>query len=198
VRARAAAVITRLSDARAEPALRCLLDDPEWFVRLHAARSLGDAPRPELLESVARSLTDSNWRVREAASRTLLQWGGPGIHRRLEHFLVTADAYSREQIAELLDRAGLISSLLRQRREEGHERGSGVIEALVERGKVGALLTTIEALDGERQRTLLDRLAEATGPRTQALVQALTARNAQRAAAPLACLSGHIGNAQKP
>lgn len=198
VRARAAAVIARLSDARVEPALRCLLDDPEWFVRLHAVRSLGGAPRPGLLDSVTQTLTDSNWRVREAASRTLLQWGGPGIRRLLEHFLVTDDPYSREQIAELLERAGLISRLLRRRGEEGDERGCGMIEAFVGRDKVGALLTTIEALDGERQRTLLDRLAKGNGSRTQALAQALAARTEQRAPAPLAGLSGHTGNAQKP
>ncbi|HEV2176033.1 MAG TPA: HEAT repeat domain-containing protein [Terriglobia bacterium] len=198
VRARAAAVVARLSDARAEPALRCLLDDPEWFVRLHAVRSLGDAPRPGLLDSVTQTLTDSNWRVREASSRTLLQWGGPGIRRLLEHFLVTDDAYSREQIAELLERAGLISPLLRQRGEGDDERGSGAMEALIEQGTVGTLLTTIEALDGERQRTLLERLAEGNGSRTQVLAQALAARIEQRAPALLAGLSGRTGNVQKP
>lgn len=109
VRARAADVIGRLEDERALPALSELLEDPEWFVRLHAVRALAHRELPTL-EVLTRRLTDAHWRVREAAAQALCAQGGPGIGRLLEHFLSTEDRYSREQAAEQFERAGLISS----------------------------------------------------------------------------------------
>ena len=40
VRARAAPVISSFTDPRVRPTLLALLDDSQWFVRLHAVRAL--------------------------------------------------------------------------------------------------------------------------------------------------------------
>jgi len=109
VRARAAPVIARLNDPRAKWQLVNLLNDVQWFVRLHAVRALAQPRFGTLAEHVTRRLTDENWRVREAAVRTLLSFGSPGAERLLQHFLTTPDRYSREQIAEELQRRSLLS-----------------------------------------------------------------------------------------
>lgn len=111
VRARAADVVARLDDGRAVPALLTLLNDAEWFVRLHAVRALADCG-PVPLEAFGSKLTDPNWRVREAAAQALAAQGERGARFLLAHFRATNDRYSREQVAEQIERLGLIPSLV--------------------------------------------------------------------------------------
>ena len=118
VRARAADVITHLNDIRTVPALLTLLDDSEWFVRLHATRALAEC-RVFPLEALGRRLTDTHWRVREAAAQAIGAHGQEGVNFLLAHFHATDDRYSREQVVEQLERAGLIPSLLRASDEPG-------------------------------------------------------------------------------
>jgi HEAT repeat protein len=108
VRARTAPVIARLDDPRAGWQLVTLLNDVQWFVRLHAVRALAQPRFGTLAEHLSRRLTDVNWRVREAVVRSLLSFGPAGAERLLQHFLTTQDRYSLEQIAEELQR-GLLS-----------------------------------------------------------------------------------------
>ena len=108
VRARTAPVIARLDDPRAGWQLVTLLNDVQWFVRLHAVRALAQSRFGTLAEHLSRRLTDVNWRVREAVVRSLLSFGPAGAERLLQHFLTTQDRYSLQQIAEELQR-GLLS-----------------------------------------------------------------------------------------
>jgi HEAT repeat protein len=110
VRARAADVIPHLPDDRGLAVLLTLLDDSEWFVRLHATRALAEC-RGFPLEVLRRRLTDSNWRVREAAARAIGARGEEGAGFLLAHFHSTNDRYSREQVVEEIERAGLVPSL---------------------------------------------------------------------------------------
>ncbi len=105
VRARASDVIAHLDDPRAAPALVALLNDGEWFVRLHAARALSRY-RPCPIEALGRRLTDSNWRVREAATKAIATQGRRGVSFLLAHYRATTDRYSREQVGEQIQRAG--------------------------------------------------------------------------------------------
>src|SRR5579859_5207553 len=75
VRARTAAVIAFVADPRATPVLLTLLEDPQWFVRLHAARALARRKDISRAKLIAHRLTDSQWMVREAVTRTLLAYG---------------------------------------------------------------------------------------------------------------------------
>lgn len=144
VRARAADVIGRQQDLRAKPALLVLLEDPEWFVRLHAARALGAWTRPAPLAALSRRLTDSNWRVREAAAQALSAQGPLGVRRLLDHFLETEDRYSKEQVAEQMERSGLIPAILSAFGDPGRESETGFIEGIIRLGKTEALQAALE------------------------------------------------------
>ena len=108
VRARTAPVIARLDDPRASLQLVTLLNDVQWFVRLHAVRAVAQPRFRTLAEHVTRRLTDVNWRVREAAVRALLSFGPAEVRRLVNHYLTTQDRYSLEQIAEELERLRLL------------------------------------------------------------------------------------------
>lgn len=112
VRARASGVIAHMADPRATSALLDLLDDAEWPVRLHAVRALAKPRYASEAAVIARRLTDSRWRVREAAARSLVALGGEGLHFLFRQLLVSGDKYSQEQIAEEIQRAGLLPYLL--------------------------------------------------------------------------------------
>jgi len=144
VRARAADVIGYLEPCRALAALMPLAEDSEWFVRLHAVRALS---RPKLtsLASLASRLTDPHWRVHEAATQALCARGRTGLERLLEHFSTTDDRYSQDQIAEQIERAGLIPMLLHAYGDPAKRTETRFIEQMIRLGKSallgGALLS---------------------------------------------------------
>lgn len=143
VRARAAPVIAYLSDSRAITVLLTLLDDPEWFVRLHTVRALGKRRFLPQLAPLARRLIDSHWMVRQATVHTLVGFEFAGIRQLTEHFLSTQDRYSREQIADEWQRTGFIPTLLQQYGQEGAEREHHIIEQLVHLGVTSYLLAAV-------------------------------------------------------
>lgn len=112
VRARAAVVVAYFYDLDCNPMLTKLLQDPVWFVRLHACRALGEHFFLPLAPQVAECLTDSNWLVREAAVRSLCAMGDPGIAVIMDSFINVSDRYAAEQIAEEIQRNGLIEQAL--------------------------------------------------------------------------------------
>jgi HEAT repeat protein len=160
VRARAATVIARLADPRAGLRLGMLLEDAEWFVRLHAVRAVAQRRFIKLARNVTEHLTDANWRVREAAVRTLLSFGLAGAERLREHFLTTQDPYSLEQIVEELQRHGLLPLLLDDFGHDSDARKTRVIERLIRMGKNSSLLTVLDgATDHRPYEPLLEELA---------------------------------------
>jgi len=143
VRARAAPVIACLADPRATPVLLTLLEDAQWFVRMHAARALArrkDLPRAKL---IAHRLTDTQWMVRETATRTLLAYGRAGLEELLDQLLNTHDRYTKEQIADAFQRAGLLPSLLAQYAENGDGIETRVLEQLVRMGKTSYMVAVL-------------------------------------------------------
>jgi HEAT repeat protein len=133
VRARAADVVGRFAPHAALPPLLRLARDSEWFVRLHAVRALGgQAVTP--LAALRERLVDRHWRVREAAAQALSSVGVRGVQALLDHFLSTADPYSREQVAEQLDRAGLVPSCVELLRGPGPGREAEFARAFAESG----------------------------------------------------------------
>ncbi|HEV2492741.1 MAG TPA: HEAT repeat domain-containing protein [Terriglobia bacterium] len=151
VRARAAPVIAYLPEQKphglggsgldVEPAevLTRLLDDPQWFVRLHTVRALGKPRYAALTPRITRRLTDPNWRVREAAARALVAAGQPGIDGMIEHLVNTRDRYSQEQIIEELEQSNLIPSLLDRYVQGTGAREGRVLETFVNLGKTSSL-----------------------------------------------------------
>ncbi|MEJ2007183.1 MAG: HEAT repeat domain-containing protein [Acidobacteriota bacterium] len=148
VRAQAAHVIVCLPDPRSGPVLVGLLKDSVWFVRLHAVRSLSKPKFASHAGWVAKALTDSNWRVREAAVRALRAFGPAGLDELTGRFLETRDRYSQEQIAEEFQRAGLIPQLLARCAEKGRNREAAVLSRLVEMGKTSYIISLLDLGEG--------------------------------------------------
>lgn len=133
---RAAAVETLAGRRGKRPlaaALR-LLQDPEWFVRVHAARAVGRLGAPADVASVVPLLGDQRWWVRSAA-KDALRTLGPGAVEALRETLVAGDAFARNGAAEVLQDVGYVDELLAS-------------------GRNRPLLDQIFAAGGERLRRL--------------------------------------------
>jgi HEAT repeat protein len=128
VRGRAAEVIAFLADPRATSVLHKLLFDPQWYVRLRALRALARPHHsaPHLLLGIRDSLRDPHWRVREAAMQTLISLGRRARRHLYEHFLISQDQVTREQIVEMIERSGLMATLVKE-----YGEGAGGVEALI-------------------------------------------------------------------
>jgi HEAT repeat protein len=160
VRARAASVISYLSDPRSTPVLLTLLEDSQWFVRLHAVRALAKRKFLPQAQQVAQRLTDPHWMVREAAARTLLLFGRVGSEQLAQHFLDTEDRYSREQIADEMQRAGLVPNMLAQYASGRDGAETEVIDMLVQMGKTSYI---VSVLQGSTELNLRRRFLEDFG-----------------------------------
>lgn len=105
-------------------AVASLLDDPAWFVRLQAAKTLGSAGDPELAGRLGDRLMDSNWQVRNAAATALTRFGNPAIPvflATLEH----TDRYAKESVCEEIEKSGFVDLLVANL----GDRESGVYES---------------------------------------------------------------------
>lgn len=177
VRARTAPVIACLSDPRSTALLLTLLEDPEWFVRLHTVRALAKRKYMPQAGEIVRRLTDPHWMVREAAARALLSFGQVGVDQLCEHFLSTQDRYSGEQIADEMQRAGLIPTLLTRYSNEADGTGIRVIEQLVHMGKTSYLLASLLASsDRNLRKKFLENFGHHTDPQIWAWVTDVAAR----------------------
>ncbi|MFB3923613.1 MAG: HEAT repeat domain-containing protein [Terriglobia bacterium] len=172
VRARSAAVISYLADPRSTPVLLTLLEDAQWFVRLHAVRALAKRKFLSQAPQVALRLTDPHWMVREAAARTLLVFGRVGSDQLNSHFLSTQDRYSQEQIADELQRAGLIPNLLVQYGGEAEGNEGRVLEQLIQMGKTSYVVSVLQTSSDQRlRRKFLMSYGRYLDPQIRAWVQ---------------------------
>jgi HEAT repeat protein len=113
---RAAAVETlggRGGPGVAEAALS-LLEDPAWFVRVHAARSAGHVLGAAAAPALTRLLAHSRWWVRTAA-KDALRGIGPEAVPALLPVLTDPDAFARNGAAEILQDIGFVDELALQR-----------------------------------------------------------------------------------
>ena len=142
VRARSARVIRHFHDSAATQALRALLLDKSEFVRLHTVRACADPFYSGLISDIARRITDSRWRVREAAVKTLATFGKPGRLQLESYFLATNDQYASEQLIEEMQRAGIIVEMLPSLGAQNGEsaRAVGVCTKMVRMGKTSLLI----------------------------------------------------------
>lgn len=145
VRARSAPVIASLPGSEAIRALLVLLEDGEWFVRLQAVRALAKHRFRGQSEQIVALLIDSHWMVREAAARALLSIGPAGVRRIEECFLQTRDGYSREQIADEMQRTGFITDLLARYEVESDPREKLVLERLASLGKTSYVISVLRS-----------------------------------------------------
>ena len=109
---RAAAVETlgvRDTDS-ARAAILASIDDPVWYVRVHAARSAGRLLGADAAPSLVRLLSDTRWWVRTAA-KDALRGIGPDAVSSLLATLTDEDAFARNGAAEVLQDIGFVDSL---------------------------------------------------------------------------------------
>ena len=198
VRARAAPVIAYLADPRAASTLVTLLADSIWFVRLHAARAFARSRFVSYASRISTALTDPNWRVRETVVRTLRGFGPPGLNLLTAHFLGTRDRFSREQVADEFQRAGLIPQLMMRCAETGNGKETSVLRHLAKMGKTSYMISVLETEEGrgELRKKFLQQFGRDPDPQIQELVEHLAVQEPDfdvRALARKAFTAGHGG-----
>jgi HEAT repeat protein len=157
VRARSAALVAQFRDAQAADALRKLLKDENEFVRLHTVRVCGDRYYGDLIPDILRCLSDSKWRVREAAVGTLRAFGMAGLNELFRYFAATSDRYESEQIAEEIQRTGMIEQLVTALASGGEASrlADAVCRKMATMGKTSLLLNAVAARIPQEARILL-------------------------------------------
>jgi HEAT repeat protein len=158
VRGHAAEVIAFLTYPRAATILHGLCSDSLWQVRQRTVRALAHQrdPNPILLLAVRDCLSDPHWRVREAAMQTLIAFGPSGRQQLYESFLTCDNPTIRQQIVEVIERRGLMGSLI-----EAYGHGvSGVEALLVEQIASGAAPLGLPAFLRAAAPPMLARFSE--------------------------------------
>ncbi|MBI1912671.1 MAG: HEAT repeat domain-containing protein [Deltaproteobacteria bacterium] len=112
MRAKAAKGLGKLRYWPAIDRLKELLQDPFWVVRLHAARALGLIGDPVVIDSLREMLKDKNWQVRKSAAEALGKIGGRAYIVLLQVYLYSNDRYATEQVADEMERMGIIKEFL--------------------------------------------------------------------------------------
>lgn len=86
-------------------------DDPVWFVRLQAAKALGNLKYKKAANILGGLLLDENWHVRNAAATALTKFNDTSIdifRRALKY----KDPYAKESICEEIEKTNFISRLI--------------------------------------------------------------------------------------
>jgi len=99
-----------LPEADKEKAL-LLLDDPVWFVRLQAAKALGNLKFGKAEDALAARLLDGSWQVRNAAAMALTM----ASDKAADIFLRTLDSkdrYAKESICEEIEKTNFVAKLI--------------------------------------------------------------------------------------
>jgi hypothetical protein len=147
-----------------------LLRDENEFVRLHAVRACADRHAPGFMGDLAERLGDMRWRVREAAVKGLGVFGTSGEDQLFRYFISATDRYACEQLAEEMQRAGMVPPLMEVLGSNGAraDLASGVFQKLVLLEKDSMLLQGVTSPDlpeSSRLR-LLDIVTMAARPET--------------------------------
>jgi hypothetical protein len=88
-----------------------LLDDSVWYVRLKAAKALGDLKHERAGNLLAKRLVDANWQVRNAAATAVIAVNA----RPMDIFLDTlghTDRYAKESVCEEIQKTGFVYRLI--------------------------------------------------------------------------------------
>jgi HEAT repeat protein len=187
IRARAAEVIIYISHPGTAPALRNLLLDERWFVRLRTVRALAHRRQvaAPLHHDIRECLRDPHWRVREAAIHTLITLGPEGKHQLYEHFLSTPDRPLRNQIVEVIERRGLMSTLLEEYSAGTDGSAARFVEQLASDAAPLGLSGVLRTLDPAVRERFLHRFVPTVQSRTQPLEKNALAEEIERHAAKI-------------
>ena len=116
VRSKALKVVGRTENVRAVhnlPELVLpLLQDPVWFVRLQAIRSIRALGYDAFAPSVEKLIFDENWQVRNEAAQALIVLGERSLDIFLE-ILTGADGYAKDSICEEIEKTNFSGRLIK-------------------------------------------------------------------------------------
>ena len=112
-----------------------LLDDPAWYVRLQAIRSLRTLTCERGVSALKKRLFDEQWQVRNEAARALIMLGECSLDVLLE-VLTGSDEYAKYSICEEIEHTNFCAQLLEH---------LGSADALI-REKCGRIVETMYAL----------------------------------------------------
>jgi HEAT repeat protein len=101
---------SRSGDDAAVAAAVSLLEDPVWFVRVHAARAAGHLSGAAATPAIGNLLADEKWWVRTAAKDALETVGLDAVPA-LVAMLDSEDAFARNGAAEVLQDIGVVDNL---------------------------------------------------------------------------------------
>lgn len=179
VRARCSGVVRHFRDRRTIESLRRLLRDENEFVRLHAARACGDRAYAPLSSELARLLTDTKWRVREAAAQSLRASGKDGMGELYRRFVTTDDRYASEQITEEIQRSGAIEDLAASLVPSNVTLplSEAVCRKMIVMGKTSLLLNAMAsaAVPGEARASIMNAMQLAPPAEFFAILQQIAA-----------------------
>ncbi len=107
---------------RQKDTLLPLVDDPVWFVRLQAVKTLGKLRYGPAERPLERRLRDEKWQVRNAAAEGLIQASGNAVDIFLA-VLRDTDRYARDSVCEEIQRTGFMFRLIDDMRlSDGEKR----------------------------------------------------------------------------
>ena len=136
VRAKAAKAFGKVDPGRAGPQaerLLPMLEDPVWYVRLQAAKTLGGMKYAQARAGVGRLLLDDKWQVRGVAATALVSIG-EGVIDIFWQILRQNDRYANESICEEIGKTELIRRLidnLAVPAAADHQKSREVLETMV-------------------------------------------------------------------
>ncbi len=134
-----------------------LLEDPAWFVRLQAAKAVGNLELEAGIPLLGRRLTDEKWQIRNAAATGLTKFGTRSIGQFLRAIRDT-DRYAKESICEEIGRTGFADILFEALASGDGERSGearALLATMVELGFSAPLREYLESgPDGEARAAL--------------------------------------------
>lgn len=145
VRAALAEALPSVTAKPATPLLRLLADDI-WFVRVHAARALGEAGVTPAAALIAQLLHDPSWWVRDAAEKSLVDLGDAGIRQALR-LLDADDPFARDSAAEVLQESGYLDRCV-----AAAIAGDGDAAAVIDRARAAGAGRLIDATLARRRQ----------------------------------------------
>jgi hypothetical protein len=134
-----------------------LLQDPVWFVRLQAVRSISALGYEASAPSVEKLIFDENWQVRNEAARALIVLG----ERSLDFFLdilTGADRYSKDSICEEIEKTNFSGRLIKNLKASDRglqEKSRQVLEIMHSLGFSTPLIEYLEHEGDETEKELI-------------------------------------------